>query len=226
MLAGYWNYCTGYVKGFLSYRRGVGDVAPSSSPLDDPEVLLQQAQWEMKENQARTRAVQAITQKNHLQALADQHKKTVANLEDKIEFAQFKGDDKLVEQLQVERDRAAATLATTNASLQIAVDTTEAVKVAMRREEERIHAKTAQALALQALWKQCQIEALINKATAQDPDEGLTQIGYLTRALILHTRKVRDDLETQAARAERTGNGTLADRLRAARDEFQSGLCA
>lgn len=228
MRTGYWRYCAGYVKGFLSYRRGAVDVTPSSSPLDDPEVLLQQAQQEMKENQARNRSrmVEVITLKNNLQALADQHKNTVDNFADKIEFAQFKENAKEVQELQAAQDRATATLAATEKSLLEAVEVAEAVKEKMQAEEKRIHAKTAQALALKAMWKQCQIETLIDKAAEQDPDEGLTQIGYLTRALILHTRKVRDDLTRQVERAAQSGNETLADQLRAARDEFQSGLCA
>ncbi|MDQ2801078.1 MAG: hypothetical protein M3Y13_15715 [Armatimonadota bacterium] len=224
MLAGYWNYCTGYVKGFLSYRRDVVDFPAHSSPLDDPEILLQQAQWEMKENQARNRSrmVEVITLKNNLQALADQQRKRLDNLQDKIEFM---GDDQVVHRLQAQRERLAATLATTEESLRFVAEVSETVKIARRREEQRVHAKTAQALALKALWNQCQIETLIAKA-ASDPEEGLTQIGYLTRALILHARKVRDDLTRQAEQAAQSGNEALADRLRAARDEFQSGLCA
>ena len=49
---------------------------------DDAEMMLERAQQQMREVQARNRErmVQAITQKNNLQALADQTQKMVNNL--------------------------------------------------------------------------------------------------------------------------------------------------
>lgn len=153
MFARLWRY----LKGWFGFKL---------DQVEDPDILLQQAQQEMKEAQAknRERAVQAITQKNNLQALVDQTQKTVDNLQAKAELALKNGDRDLARQLLVEKGQYETTLATTKQSLQNALETTETIKTALRREEERIRAKTAQALALKAQWKQSQIEISINKA--------------------------------------------------------------
>jgi phage shock protein A len=142
--------------------------------LEDPEILLSQAQQEMREAQIknRQRAVEAITQKNQLQALVDQTQKTVDNLGAKAEIALKNGDRDLARQLLIEKQQYETTLTTTKESLQAALDTTEAVKGAMRKEEERIRTKTAEALALKAQWKQSQIEISLNKAL-----EGISSSG-------------------------------------------------
>ena len=134
--------------------------------LEDPDVLLQQAKEEMAEaqRQNRERAVQAITQKNNLQALVDQTQKTVDNLQAKAELALKNSDRDLARQLLVEKGQYEATLASTTQSLENAKESINAIKTAIRREEERIRAKTAEALALRAQWKQSQIEISINKA--------------------------------------------------------------
>lgn len=146
-----------YLKGLFGFKL---------DQLEDPEILLAQAQQEMREAQAknRERAVQAITQKNNLQNLVEQTEKTTANLQAKAEFALKNGDRDLARQLLVEKQQYEATLAGTKSSLQSAMDSTETIKAAMRREEESIRAKTAQALAMKAQWKQAQIENSINKA--------------------------------------------------------------
>jgi phage shock protein A len=50
------------------------------------------------------------------------------------------------------------------ASLQQANETVESIKLAIRRQEEEVRVKTAQALAMKARWKQAQIQTAINKA--------------------------------------------------------------
>lgn len=141
---------------------------------EDPEVLLSQAQQEMKENQAknRERAVQAITQKNNLQAEVDKNQKMVDNLQAKAELALKNGDRDLARQLLVEKQQYDTALTTMAASLQSAQESIETIKTAMRHEEERIRTKTAQAMALKTQWKQSQIEISINKAM-----EGMTTDG-------------------------------------------------
>ena len=92
-----------YLKGLLGFKL---------DQLEDPEILLQQAQQEMQEAQAknRERAVQAITQKNNLQALVDQTQKMVDNLQAKAELALKNGDRDLARQLLVEKGQYDATL--------------------------------------------------------------------------------------------------------------------
>lgn len=133
---------------------------------EDPEVLLKQAQDEMRESHQknRERAIQAITQKNLLQQQVDNTNKQVANLQAKAELALKNGNRELALQLLREKQTLEATLTTLNESLASANQVTEQVKVAMRREEEAIRTKAAQAMAMKTKWKQAQIEQSINQA--------------------------------------------------------------
>lgn len=139
---------------------------PKKPPVDDAEVLLQEAQQQMREAQARNRehAVQAITQKNNLQALVNQTQERVSRLEERAELARQEGDTEREQDILAERGQYLLTLSRTQASLQQAIETAEAIKTAMRREEERIRAETARALAMKAQFKQLQIELAIEKS--------------------------------------------------------------
>ncbi|MEI6432598.1 MAG: PspA/IM30 family protein, partial [bacterium] len=120
--------------------------------LENPELLLQQAQEEMKAAAARNRerAVQAITQKNNLQQMVDDLQKTVDNLQAKAELSLKRGDRDLALQLLKEKQNYDQSLQSTRAQLEAAIETAEQVKLAIKREEEKIREKTAQALALKA----------------------------------------------------------------------------
>ncbi len=180
----------------MRYLKGLFGVGLDR--MEDPEILLAQAQQEMKENQAknRERAVQAITQKNNLQAEVDKTQKMVANLQAKAELALKNGDRDLARQLLVEKQQYDSTLTTMSASLQSAQETIETIKTAMRREEERIRAKTAQAMALKTQWKQSQIEISINKAM-----EGMTTDGT-DQAFERAQNKISNARSESAARTE------------------------
>ena len=186
-----------YLKGLLGFKL---------DQLEDPEILLQQAQQEMKEAQAknRERAVQAITQKNNLQALVDQTKKMVDNLQAKAEIALKNGDRDLARQLLIEKAQYDTTLQSTQISLTQALETTEAVKTAMRREEERIRAKTAQALSMKAQWKQSQIENSMNKALEGMSADGTDQAFERAAAKISNARS-EGQARTELARESLTG---------------------
>jgi phage shock protein A len=133
---------------------------------EDPELIINEAVREMKENQIRNRerAVQAITQKNNLQNLVAQEEKTVRQLEAKAALALQQGNRELARTLLREKQIKEQTLEQLRASLKQAEETSEAVKLAIKREEERIRVKTAEALALKANMKQAQIQIEINKA--------------------------------------------------------------
>jgi phage shock protein A len=188
--------------------------------LEDPDVLLQQAQQEMKETQAknRERAVQAITQKNNLQAEVDKTQKMVNNLQAKAELALKNGDRDLARQLLVEKQQYDSTLTTMTASLQSAQETIETIKTAMRREDERIRAKTAQAMALKTQWKQSQIEISINKAM-----EGMTTDGT-DAAFERAANKISNAHSESAARTE-LAKESLSGRL-AGLDDVQANSAA
>ena len=186
-----------YLKGLLGFNL---------DKLEDPEILLQQAQQEMREAQAknRERAVQAITQKNNLQALVDQTQKMVNNLQAKAELALKNGDRDLARQLLIEKGQYDGTLESTKVSLQQALETTEAVKAAMRHEEERIRAKTAQALSMKAQWKQAQIENSMNKALEGMSADGTDQAFERAAAKISSARS-EGQARTELARESLSG---------------------
>ena len=196
-----------YMKGLLGFKL---------DQLEDPEILLQQAQQEMREAQAknRERAVQAITQKNNLQALVDQTQKMVDNLGAKAEFALKNGDRDLARQLLVEKGQYDNTLTSTKASLAQALETTEAVKQAMRREEERIRAKTAQALSMKAQWKQAQIENSMNKALEGMSADGTDQAFERAASKISNARS-EGQARTELARESLSGRLAGLDDIQA-----------
>jgi phage shock protein A len=133
--------------------------------LEDPGVLLDDAKRQMQEMHARNRerAVVAITQKNNLQNQVDDLQKTVDNLQAKAEFALKRGDRELALQLLKEKQSYEQSLVSAKETLAQAIETSEQVKIAIKREEEQIRQKTAEALALKAKWKQAQIQSEMEK---------------------------------------------------------------
>jgi len=185
MLKRLWRYIVALLSGGLD-------------KMEDPEVLLSQAQREMQEMQARNRerAVQAITQKNNLQQMVDDTQKRVTNLQTKAELALKRGDRELALQLLKEKQQYEGTLTNLHSSLAQAQETVESVKVAIRREEERIREKTAQALALKAQWKNSQIQIAMNKAL-----EGMG-VDDTAKTFERAQEKIRNANSEQLARSE------------------------
>ena len=142
------------------WRYVVALVSNNAKQVEDPEVLLSQAQREMTEMHAHNceRAVQAITQKNNLQQMVDDTQKRVDNLQARAVIARASGDDDTAERLDREREGYETTLTMTRQNLAPAIETVDAVKTAIRREEETIRQKTAEALALKAQWKNRRIQ--------------------------------------------------------------------
>jgi phage shock protein A len=148
------------------WRYLVAWVTGKVEQLEDPEVLLDQARREMQQTLARNRerAIQAITQKNMLQAEVEKLERVMRDLERKAELALQQGKRDLALQIVREKKAQESALETMRASLQQATETVEAIKLAIRRQEEEVRVKTAQALAMKARWKQAQIQTAINKA--------------------------------------------------------------
>ncbi len=136
---------------------------------EDPEVILNEATRQMKDNQIKNRelAVQAITAKNNLQAEVDKLERLTAELERKAAMAVQGGNRELAMQFLKEKQINDGTLQSMRGNLAAATEASEKVKVAIRSEEERIRSKTAEALALKANMKQAQIQIKINKALDQ-----------------------------------------------------------
>src|SRR5689334_17999618 len=149
---------------FFRYMRAL--IMGKLDQWEDPEVIINESLREMKENQVknRERAVQAITQKNNLQGMVDKEEKICRDLEAKATIALQNGNRELARSLLREKGQHDVTLTQLKTSLKQAEETAEAVKTAIRREEERFRVKTAEALALKANMKQAQIQIQINKA--------------------------------------------------------------
>jgi phage shock protein A len=188
--------------------------------LEDPDVLLKQAQDEMREAHAknRERAVQAITQKNNLQAEVDKTNKMIANLQGKAEIALKNGDRDLALQLLREKQTYETNLTSLNASLQNAIEVTEQIKVAIQREEERIRTKTAQAMAMKTQWKQAQIENSINKALDGMQADG-TDAAFERAAAKISNARSESSARTELAK------GRIENRI-AALDDIQADSSA
>lgn len=139
--------------------------------LEDPDLMLDQARRDMQETlvQNRERAVQAITQKNNLARLLEDAKNKSAQLEAQATVALKQGNRDLARQFVREKANNDQTLAGLESSYQAALQAVEGVKLAIKRQEEEVRKKTAEALAMKAQWKQAQIQNSISKAL-----EGLT----------------------------------------------------
>ncbi|HLK56784.1 MAG TPA: PspA/IM30 family protein [Chthonomonadaceae bacterium] len=152
----FWRYLKALVNGKLDQ-------------WEDPEIIINEAVREMKENQIKNRelAVQAITQKNNLQAEVDKEERLVAEYERKATMALQGGNRELAKQFLKEKALHDQTLQSMRTNLAAATEASEKVKIAIKNEEERIRVRTAEALAMKANMKQAQIQIKINKALDQ-----------------------------------------------------------
>jgi len=139
--------------------------------VEDPDIMLDQARRDMQAALVgnKEKAVQAITQKNRLQMMLDDERKQAAKLESQATLALKQGDRELATKFMREKMNHDATIATLQGSYDQAVATVDQVKVAIKRQEEEVRKKAAEALAMKAQWKQAQIQNSISKAL-----EGLT----------------------------------------------------
>lgn len=201
--------------------------------IDDAEALLQHAQSQMREAQAknRERAVQAITAKNQLQAQVDQAQRMVDNLGAKAQKAHEAGDFDLERHLTIEQAQYERSLQKLKTSLQSATETTEAVKTAMRREEEHIRARTAEALTMKSHYKQAQIEFEIERSRLDmttthagewfERAQAKIQQAQARRDLMAQIRKTVETLEAAAETAAQSGDEKLRRQLLSERNELK-----
>ncbi|MBC8104752.1 MAG: PspA/IM30 family protein [Cytophagales bacterium] len=165
---------------------------------EDPEALLSRAQQEMRELHARNRdrAVRAITQKNNLQQIVDDTQKRIETLQEKAELAARRGEEEMAGKFRAEAATFAEVLEQSRQSLAQAVEASEAIKEAIRREEQRLRLKTSQAMALRTQWKALQLQQeLVRVARASRAE---TADGTLPRerghALLSQAVRQRDEL--------------------------------
>ncbi|MCH8979735.1 MAG: PspA/IM30 family protein [Armatimonadetes bacterium] len=167
--------------------------------LEDPDMMLDQARRDMQEAlvQNREKAVQAITQKNRLQQMLDERERKVVQLESQASMALQQGNRDLARQFLREKASEDGTVATLKTTLAQAVETVEAVKAAIKRQESDVRKKTAEALAMKAQWKQAQIQTSISKAL-----EGLTFENEYEGSFAAVKEKIQDKQAEAQARSE------------------------
>jgi len=182
--------------------------------LEDPQVIIDESIREMRETQVknRERAVQAITQKNNLQKLVDDEEKAARNLEAKATLALQQGNRELAKSLLHQKAQHDRTLEQMRVSLKQAEETSQAVKIAIQRDEERVRQKMAEALALKANMKQAEIQIAINKAL-----DGM-QMDDATQSWDRAEERIRSMQSEAAARAE-IASTSIANKLAALEDQ-------
>lgn len=183
--------------------------------LEDPEIMLDQARRDMQTAlvQNREKAVQAITQKNKLQGMLDEATRKSAQLENQAAAALKAGNRDLARQFLREKATSDATIETLKTTLATAVETVENVKVAIKRQEEEVRKKTAEALALKAQWKQSQIQSSITKAL-----EGLTFENEYEGSFAAAREKIADKQAEASARQEMF-SGSVQGKMMAMEDQ-------
>jgi len=133
--------------------------------LEDPDIMLDQAKREMTEAllKNKEKAVQAIAQRNMLQAELENQRKRAAAMEIQATTALKGGNRDLARQILREKTSIDASIESLQGTMAQAEQTVEQVKIAIKRQEDEVRKKTADALALKAQWKQAQIQDSINK---------------------------------------------------------------
>jgi phage shock protein A len=182
--------------------------------LEDPEIMLDQARRDMQETLVanRERAVQAITQKNKLQSMLEEANKKSQQLESQATMALQQGNRELARQFIREKTNNDATIAQLQGAHAQASQAVDAVKLAIKRQEEEVRKKTAEALAMKAQWKQAQIQNSITKAL-----EGLTFENQL-ESFGAAAERIRDAQSEAAARQEMLGS-SLQGKVMAMEDQ-------
>ncbi len=185
------------MKRFFAWLRALFNRTMDN--LEDPEIMLDQARRDMTGALVanREKAVQAITQRNRLQQMLDEALKKSAQLEAQATTALRQGNRELAKQFLREKATNDATIETLKTTHAQAVETVESVKVAIKRQEEEVKRKTAEALAMKAQWKQAQIQSSIAKAL-----EGLTFENEYEGSFAAARDKIKDKQAEAQARNE------------------------
>ncbi|MEA2554407.1 MAG: phage shock protein [Fimbriimonadaceae bacterium] len=134
--------------------------------VEDPDIMLDQARRDMQAGLIanREKAVQAITQKNRLQQMLEDHRAKASQLEAQATMALKQGNRDLASAFMREKINNDSIIGQLQGSYEQAAASVEQVKIAIKRQEEEVRKKTAEALAMKAQWKNAQIQNSIAKA--------------------------------------------------------------
>lgn len=181
---------------------------PMVAPQDDPEYLLSEAQRQMREVHARNRerAVQAITQKNNLQFMLDDARAKRETMRAHLVAAEVQGDVVSMARYREEVEQWEQCVRDLEENYAKAVNATEAVKEAIRTEEEAIRRKTVEAVSLQAQWRLVQVERKISRWQAEfrAHQEGTSLMDLeQQRMQVIEAMQARDDLRRMVEESTR-----------------------
>ena len=154
---------------FFNWIKGLFNRAMDK--VEDPEIMLDQARRDMQQSLLanKEKAIQAMTMRNRLANMLEDEKKKSQTYENQAAMALKQGNRELATKLMREKMTVDGGIAGLQQSYEQANATVDQVKVAMKRQEEEVRKKTAEALRLKTQYKQAQIQVSINKAL-----EGLT----------------------------------------------------
>ncbi|MBX3096785.1 MAG: PspA/IM30 family protein [Fimbriimonadaceae bacterium] len=185
------------MKRFFAWLRAIFHRGMDS--LEDPEIMLDQARRDMQGALVanREKAVQAIAQRNRLQKLMDEQTQRSTQLENQAAAALKSGNRDLARQFLREKAGCDQSIESLKPTLATATETVEQVKIAIKRQEEEVRRKYAEALALKAQWKQAQIQSSITQAL-----EGLTFENQYEGSFAAARDKIADKQAEAAARTE------------------------
>lgn len=194
------------MKRFINWLKSLFNRTMDS--LEDPEMMLEQAKRDMQValqgNQEK--AVQAITQKNMLENMLNEQKRKAASIENQATMALKQGNREVATQLMREKMNVDANIANLQTSYDQAVQTVDAIKIGIKRQQEEVRKKTAEAMVLKTQWKQAQIQNSISKAldglTFENQFEGFGAV----------TERIREKQSEAAARQELQGE-SLAGKM-------------
>lgn len=185
------------MKRFFAWLRAI--FHRGMDKLEDPELMLDQARRDMQAALVanREKAVQAIASRNRLQKMMEEQTARAAQLENQAAAALKSGNRDLARQFLREKAGIDQSIESLKPTLAAATETVEQVKVAIKRQEEEVRRKYAEALALKAQWKQAQIQSSITRAL-----EGLTFENEYEGSFAAARDRIADKQAEAAARNE------------------------
>ena len=123
---------------FINWIKGLFNR--TMDKLEDPDMMLEQAKRDMQValqgNQEK--AVQAITQKNMLENMLNEQKRKSQALENQATMALKQDKRDIATQLMREKMNVDANVATIQQSYDQAVQTVEAIKLGIKRQQEEV----------------------------------------------------------------------------------------
>jgi phage shock protein A len=185
------------MKRFFAWLRAI--FHRGMDKLEDPELMLDQARRDMQGALVanREKAVQAIASRNRLQKMMEEQTARSTQLENQAAAALKSGNRDLARQFLREKAGIDQSIESLKPTLAGATETVEQVKVAIKRQEEEVRRKYAEALALKAQWKQAQIQSSITQAL-----EGLTFENEYEGSFAAARDRIADKQAEAAARNE------------------------